>query len=170
MREGATLKRDQLTRQRFIGSISSSPKGDSMKKLSSLLVVALVATCAFAAVAATAGKGHKPSPVKTDVTVKFTLGTSTSPYYDPYAESKFHGKVSSKHGCKEKRKVLIKKQGGGTIGSDKSDAKGFYEVPVGTDFEAGKNYFASVKKRTVKDDDGDKFKCKKGVSETIKAP
>lgn len=134
-----------------------------MKNLSSLLIAALVATCAFGAVAAVAGP---PTKVPTDVSIKFTKGAGGT--YDPYAESKFHGKVRSKHGCKAKRKVLIKKQGGGTVGSDKTNAKGFYEASVSSGFTAG-NYFARVRKRTVKDD-GETFKCKKGVSKTISAP
>jgi hypothetical protein len=141
-----------------------------MKKLSSLLIAALVATCALAAFAL----ASKPHHVKTDVTIKFTNTTAPGggEYFNPYAEAKFHGKVSAKHDCNEKRKVLIKKQGGGTIGSDKTDDKGFYEVGVASNFEAG-NYFATVKKRTVKKGHGthrEKFKCAKGTSNTITAP
>lgn len=133
-----------------------------MNKLSSLLAAALVATCVFATVAALAAP---PTKVETDVSINFAKGSGSA--YDQYAEATFHGKVRAKHGCKVKRKVLIKKQGGGTVGSDKTDAKGFYETGVGNKFDQG-NYFASVKKRTVKDD-GEKFKCKKALSETINA-
>ena len=140
-----------------------------MKKLPALLIAALVATCAFAAVAL----ADKPTRVDSEVTIKFDAA-GTGPY-DPYSQSRFFGKVSGDEGCKKSRKVLVKKVGGGTLGGTRSDAKGRWEVEVkdvGSNFTAGE-YFATVKKKTIKVGEGkdhEHFKCKKAQSAAITVP
>ena len=141
-----------------------------MKKLLSVLVAALVATCAFAAVAI----ADKPKSVDSEVTIKFTPGTIGP--YNPYGEEgRFHGKVLAKKGCSAKRKVLVKRVGGGTVGGTFSDAKGRWVVDlknVGGTLQPGE-YFATVKKRVVKVGKGKNhrhFKCEKAQSAAITAP
>ena len=140
-----------------------------MKKLSSLLIAALVATCAFAAIAI----ADKPTKVDSEVTIKFDAA-GTGPY-DPYGESRFFGKVTAEEkGCKVSRKVLVKRVGGGTLGGTRTDAKGRWELEVSKvgNFTAGE-YFATVKKKTIKvgkGDDHKHFKCKKAQSAAITVP
>jgi hypothetical protein len=141
-----------------------------MKKFSSLFIAALVATCAFAVVAATA---DPPTSVDSDVTIKFSGGSGGGGNYGPYDESgKFHGKVSSKKDvCEQGREVAVKREGGGTVGTDKTDAKGSYQVKD-DNVKTGK-YFAVAKANTVRvrTRNGHKhFGCAKAESDTIKAP
>ena len=130
-----------------------------MKKLSSLLIAALVASCVFAAVSAIADT----TKVKSSVTIKFEDGG----VYNEYGQDRFTGKVKGKKGCKKDRTVKVVKQGGGVEGKTTSDAKGFWDVassnPTG-------NFFAKVKKETIKKGNGDKIKCSKATSNTISVP
>ena len=133
-----------------------------MRKLPVLLIAALLATCAFAAVAASASRATE---VKSSVTIKFKEGGTTGDPYNPYAEDRFTGKVKGK-GCKDDRKVKVVKQGGGVEGKTTTDDKGFYKVPTGN--PTG-NFFAKVKKDTRGKGD-DKIKCSKATSNTISVP
>lgn len=135
-----------------------------MKKVSSLLIAALVATCAFGVVAATAKENIK---VESSVTIKFTDGGTTTNPYSPYAEDKFSGKVKGKKGCKKGRTVKLIKQGGGVEGKATTDDKGFYDIPANN--PTG-NFFAKAKKKTINKDNGDKVKCSKATSNTISVP
>ena len=141
-----------------------------MKKLSSLLIAALVAACAFAANAI----ADTPTKVDSEVTIKFDAA-GTGPY-DPYSQSRFFGKVTGEgeKACKVSRKVLVKRVGGGTLGGTRTDAKGRWELDVAEvgGFQPGE-YFATVKKKRIKvgkGDDHTHFKCKKAQSAAITVP
>src|SRR3712207_3585762 len=95
-----------------------------MKKLSSLLIAALVATCAFATAAAVAAPAEQ---VESTVTIKFEEGGGVAPYYE---EDKFKGKVKAKKGCKKDRTVKVFKEGGGLVGKADTNERGRYEVPA----------------------------------------
>jgi hypothetical protein len=131
-----------------------------MRKLSSLLVAALVATLAFGLLAANAAEKTK---VKTKVTIKYNAG-SGAPYYE---NASFSGKVKAKKGCKKKRKVTVKEEGGATVGTDKSNNNGRYEVAAGS-FNQG-DFFAKVKKKKI-EKKNKTIVCKKAKSKTITIP
>jgi hypothetical protein len=131
-----------------------------MRKLSSLLVAALVATVAFGVLAATAAEKTK---VKTKVTIKYNAGTG-APYYE---NASFSGKVKAKKGCKKNRKVKVKEEGGQTVGKDRSNNNGRYEVAAGS-FNEG-DFFAKVKKKKL-EKKGKTIVCKKARSKTISVP
>jgi hypothetical protein len=131
-----------------------------MRKLALLLVAALVATVAFGLVAATAAEKTK---VKTKVTIKYDSG-SGAPYYE---NASFSGKVKAKKGCKKNRKVKVKQVGGTTVGTDKTNNNGRYEVSAGS-FNEG-SFFAKAKKKKIHKNNKT-IVCKKGKSKTITIP
>jgi hypothetical protein len=104
------------------------------------------------------------------VTIKFDPGGSSDPY-DPYAESRFHGKVGSKKKkCRKGRTVKVIEVGEGPIGSDKTNKDGKYSVPGGGalgpgDYDEPHSFKAKVKKKKK-----GKFICKAAVSDTIQVP
>jgi hypothetical protein len=131
-----------------------------MRKLALLLAAALVATVAFGLVAATAAEKTK---VKTKVTIKYDSG-SGAPYYE---NASFSGKVKAKKGCKKNRQVKVKQVGGATVGTDKSNKNGKYEVSAGS-FNEG-SFFAKAKKKVI-EKNNKTIVCKKGKSKTITIP
>lgn len=131
-----------------------------MKKLSSLLVAALAAVCAFAAVAAFADMDR----VNTTVSLKFSEGGGTAPYY---GEDSFKGKVRGDRGCKKDRQVKVFKEGGGLVGKDDTNDRGRYAVPANN--PTG-DFFAKVKRTTIKKANGDKVKCSRAKSDSVSAP
>ena len=113
------------------------------------LALGLVAVLGFGAVAAT---GAPPKKVKSRVTIHFAPGTSSDPS-DPYANSRFFGKVSSKKKkCKRRRTVKVIEIGQGPIGSDKTNRRGRYSVRGGgalgpDEYDEFDSFYAKVKKK-----------------------
>ena len=132
-----------------------------MKKFPALLIAALVATCAFAAAAATADPAEQ---VESTVTIKFAEGGGTAPYYE---EDAFKGKVKAKHGCKKDRTVKVFKEGGGLVGKDDTNERGRYEVPA---VNPHGDFFAKAKGKKIEKNNGEEFRCKRAKSDTITVP
>lgn len=84
--------------------------------------------CAAFVVPALAAKGDKPD-VDTDVTAKYKEANTAT---DPYAESKFKGKVSPKK-CAKNRIVKIKR-----FGSEVTNRKGKYEFELAGPANSGR--------------------------------
>jgi hypothetical protein len=116
-----------------------------------ILALGLAAVLGFGAVAAT---GAAPKKVKSKVTIKFDPGTSSDPS-DPYANSRFHGKVSSKKKkkkCRKGRMVKVIEVDQGPIGHDKTNNKGKYSVRGGgalgpDEYDEFHSFYAKVKKK-----------------------
>jgi hypothetical protein len=141
-----------------------------MKKLT-VLVVALVATLAFGAIAATAAQDKVK--VKSKITLKYKAGEYGDPPYYGYPEAVFKGKVGVKGGknisskakkkCKKKRTVVVKQVGGDKFGKTKTNKTGRYSLDA-SDAESGQ-YVAKVKKK-VKGN----IVCKKAKSKKVTVP
>jgi glutamate synthase domain-containing protein 2 len=140
-----------------------------MKKLT-VLVVALVATLAFGAIAATAAQDKVT--VKSKVTLKYKAGEYGEPPYYGYPEAVFKGKVGVKGGknisskakkkCKKKRTVVVKQVGGGKFGTTKTDKTGRYSLDASDAYTEPGDYVAKAKKKKK-----GKVLCKKAKSKPV---
>jgi hypothetical protein len=135
-------------------------------------LLAIVAVGTFGAIGAVAHKTKKPVP--TTVTVVFTPGEPAGGS-GQIKDSSLSGKVgSTKPPCLKGRTVVVARVGGPTIGEDKSDADGSWEVSIkDTPPTGGEQYTATVLKQKIvkRNDQNHKhvIKCLP-VSETITIP
>jgi hypothetical protein len=151
-----------------------------------LLLVTTMAVVAFST-AATAHKNHKHVLVfNSKISIEFQGGGE-----DPYAEqANFRGRVranaghghshghhghhrtggnqSPKASCVKDRRVEIFRKNGPRIARTRTDRKGDYAVRAGPDFVAGKKYFATVDKTTLRKGKK-KIVCRGAASDVITA-
>jgi hypothetical protein len=139
-----------------------------MKKLT-VLVVALVATLALGAIAATAAQNKVT--VKSKITLKYKAGEYGEPPYYGYPEAVFKGKVGvkgkkvstkAKKKCKKKRTVVVKQVGGGKFGTTKTDKTGRYSLDASDAYTQPGDYVAKAKKKKK-----GKVLCKKAKSKPV---
>ncbi|HEX2466710.1 MAG TPA: hypothetical protein VHJ54_00760 [Solirubrobacterales bacterium] len=82
---------------------------------------------------------------------------------------RFAGNVGSKKKCRNDRLVQVKRVGGSTIGSDRTNDQGHYRVQV-TGNAAEGEYLAKVQKKVIKRNAKHKHVCKKAISPKITVP
>jgi hypothetical protein len=124
-----------------------------MKKSAILAVLVLAVGGIGAGVATGAGK----QKVKTKVTIHATGGPPATGVAGR-VKAKRHGHTVKK--CIKKRKVVVKHEGT-KVGTDKTNKKGRYSVPIDAYSEPG-DYRAIAKKKVTHNK-----VCKKGKSRTI---
>jgi hypothetical protein len=134
-------------------------------KLSRVAVYAAVAMLVVGAVGAGVVTAHKKK-IKSTVTISWNDNI-----VGPYDEGdRFEGDVGSKKKkCRQDRKVTVKRVGGATVGSDRTNDQGHYRVQLSGDAASG-DYFAKAKKKLIKKNKKHKHVCKKATSPTITVP
>ncbi len=125
-----------------------------------------IAAVALMSVAFVSGAAAHTFRADTAVSIKFEKAKGN----DPTATSSFEGNVTSeKARCQKKRtvRVLQRTEGGATeVGSDLTDADGFWQVPLSGDVAPGA-YYAKVTKRVIRKDTKHRHVCKRAVSKDV---
>jgi hypothetical protein len=132
-------------------------------RFSRTTVYALAAVLIVGGIGAGLATGAPKKKAKTKVTIKF----QDTDYSDSFtgnvkAKAKGKGKKKLKRKCKKKRTVSLVRKGAGKVGTDRTDKKGRWGIPVGGSADPGQ-YIAKVKKKKA----GKKGVCKKGKSKTV---
>ncbi|MGH2754602.1 MAG: hypothetical protein ACRDLB_09220 [Actinomycetota bacterium] len=82
--------------------------------------------------------------------------------------SPFKGRVQSKNRkCEKRRKVIVKRVGGGRVGKDRTDRSGNFRVKHGRNLRDGR-YFAKVKKKRARTPSGRRILCRSARSQSIR--
>jgi len=152
-------------------ALATRRKGGTVNRFKAL-AIALVAVLAVAGVATAAPKKAKKVPAT--VTLAFKAGSSGNPE-DPYANSRFAGKVKpkgpskAKRVCRANRKVVLR-AGRKRVGQAKTQANGRFAIPARKIVPADPYAPPRRYKAVVSAKKKGKFVCKRASSRAVIAP